>query len=306
MSREPVPGVPARAFHLEPFDDFLAFDRGLAPETREAYQGDVRRLVLDLAARGIDDPAAVDHRLLREHVYRLKDLGLAPASIRRALSAMRTYFGYLVGEGIVREDPTERLEAPRMGRALPEVLSREEAVRLLEAPDPEHPLYWRDRALLEFLYATGVRVSEATTLDRDALDLDEGVCILLGKRGKERIVPVGGAALRAVERYIREVRPRLVTGASPSRVFLTRNGRELSRMDVLNVVRKAARRADIERRVSPHTLRHTFATHLLEGGGDLAAVQELLGHADISTTQIYTHLDREYLQAIHRRCHPRG
>lgn len=306
MKGEPGPEVPARAFHLEPFHDFMAFERGLSSETREAYAGDVRRLALDLVARGVQGPEEVDHRILREHVYRLKDLGLAPTSIRRALSAIRAYFAYLAAEGLVRDDPTERLEAPRMGRTLPEVLGREEVVRLLEAPDPEHPLYWRDRALLEFLYATGVRVSEVTQLDREAVDLDEGLCVILGKGGKERVVPVGDVARRTMERYLREVRPRLATPASPPRVFLTRNGKELSRMDVLNVVRRATGRAGIERRISPHTFRHTFATHLLEGGGDLAAVQELLGHADISTTQIYTHLDREYLQSIHRRCHPRA
>ena len=305
-ARGPTPRVPLGPFQLEPFDDYLAFDRGLAPETRDAYAADIHRLALDLASRGVTEPAQVNHQALRQHVYRLKDLGLAPTSIRRALSAIRTYFAFLVGEGIVTEDPTERLEAPRMGRALPDVLGREEVARLVEAPDPESPLYWRDRALLELLYATGMRVSEVTALERSSLDLEQGLCSVQGKRDRQRLVPVGRAARRCLEAYLRDVRPRLASAPSPPQVFLSRTGRPLSRMDVLNVVRRATDRAGIDRRVSPHTLRHTFATHLLEGGGDLAAVQELLGHADISTTQIYTHLDREYLQDIHRRCHPRA
>jgi integrase/recombinase XerD len=176
----------------------------------------------------------------------------------------------------------------------------------VESPDPDRPLYWRDRAILELLYATGVRVSELVGLTLTALDLDEGICMVFGKGAKERLVPVGRPALRATERYLREVRPALDRGKGEGRIFLNARGGPLSRMAVWNVVKAASERAGIGAPVSPHTLRHTFATHLLEGGADLAAVQELLGHADISTTQIYTHVDRQYLRDVHRRFHPRG
>ncbi len=195
-----------------------------------------------------------------------------------------------------------------MGRRLPDFLTHDETDRLLDAPNPDEPLYWRDRAILELLYATGMRVSELSELPLSSLDLDEGFLTVFGKGAKERLVPVGTPALRAVTRYLREVRPRLDRGGATARgrVFLNRRGTPLSRVAVWGIVKESARRAGIRRKVSPHTLRHTFATHLLEGGADLAAVQELLGHADIATTQIYTHVDREYLRDVHRRYHPRA
>jgi integrase/recombinase XerD len=211
-----------------------------------------------------------------------------------------------VAEGVVEEDPTEQLQSPRVERKLPDVLSVEDVERLLESPDPSGRLYWRDRAILEFLYATGVRVSELTELPLSALDLEEGICLVFGKGSKERLVPIGAPARRALERYLRAVRPELDRGRGGGRVFLNARGFPLSRMAVWTLVRNAARRGGVRKRVSPHTLRHSFATHLLEGGADLAAVQELLGHADITTTQIYTHVDRSYLRDVHRTFHPRG
>jgi integrase/recombinase XerD len=219
---------------------------------------------------------------------------------------MRTYFAFLLEEGVLEADPSERLESPRTGRKLPEVLSVEEVTRLLEAPDPLHWLYWRDRSILELLYATGMRVSELVELRLTNLDLEEGYCTVFGKGSKERIVPIGGPARRAMERYLREVRPELDQGRGSGTVFLSARGNALSRMAVWSVVSRNAGRAGLRNQISPHTLRHSFATHLLEGGADLAAVQELLGHADISTTQIYTHVDREYLREVHRTFHPRG
>jgi integrase/recombinase XerD len=296
----------ALAFRLEQFTDFLAFDRGLSERSVAAYRRDLEALVGFLVERGIAGPGAVTHAELREYVFHLKDKGLAATSIRRAESALRTYWAFLLGEGLATSDPTERLESPRVGRSLPSVLAREEIERVLEAVDPEHPLHWRDRAVLELLYATGMRVSELAELPLNALDLEEGACLVFGKGSKERLVPVGRPAVRALERYLRDVRPGLERGKGKGRVFLNARGGPLSRQAVWTVVRDACRRAGIEKRVSPHTLRHTFATHLLQGGADLAAVQELLGHADIATTQIYTHLDREHLKDVHRRFHPRG
>jgi integrase/recombinase XerD len=294
------------AFRLEPFVDYLSFERGLSDRTLAAYRGDLEKLLDFLEERGRADPSQVTPQDLREFVFQLNDAGLAPSSIRRALSSIRGYFGFLLEEDVLEADPSERLAAPRVGRALPDVLSVEEVQKLLEAPDPAHPLYWRDRGILEVLYAAGVRVSELLGMTVHSIDLEEGVCTVFGKGAKERMVPLGMPARRAVERYLREVRPQLEKGKGEGKLFLNSRGRPLSRMAIWNLVKASAERAGVRKAVSPHTLRHSFATHLLEGGADLAAVQELLGHADISTTQIYTHIDREYLREVHRSFHPRG
>lgn len=296
----------SRAFRLELFTDYLAFDRGLADRTVAAYRRDMDRFVQFLRDAGRTSPGEVTPGDLREYVYALHAEGMAPTSIRRAQSALRTYFAFLLTEGTLQDDPTERMESPRVGRTLPDTLSREEVFRLLESPDSTRPLYWRDRAILEVLYGSGLRVSELTGLGLSDVDAAEGVLLVFGKGSKERLVPLGGAATRALERYLRDVRPGLEKGAGKGRVFLNARGTPLSRTAVWTLVKRAAERAGVRKTVSPHTLRHSFATHLLEGGADLAAVQELLGHADISTTQIYTHVDREYLREVHRTFHPRG
>jgi integrase/recombinase XerD len=295
-----------RAFRVEGFMDFLSFERGLSPRTLSAYRRDLVGFLAFLEESGIAGPSAVAPEHLRAYTFALKDRGLAPTSIRRAQSALRTYFGFLIAEGVLAEDPTERLEAPRTTRRLPDVLDRTDVVRLVEAPDPDSPVFWRDRAILEFLYATGVRVSELVALSLRDLNLEEGFAMVFGKGSKERIVPVGQTARTVLERYLSGCRLELDRGQGKGMVFLNQRGAPLTRMTVWSIVRAAATRAGIHGKVSPHTLRHTFATHLLEGGADLASVQELLGHADISTTQIYTHVDREYLREIHRRFHPRG
>jgi integrase/recombinase XerD len=300
------PGAELSVFGVQPFCDHLALERGLSPRTVDAYRRDVERLVAFLADRGVRRPADAGASELRDFVYALKDRGLQPTSIRRNISAVRTYFGYLLDEGVVVADPTERVELPRSWRHLPGVLSRAEVARILEAPDPADRLCWRDRALLEFAYAAGVRVSELTALKVRDLDLSTGLALVLGKGAKERIVPVGRAAVQALTVYLREIRPRLARSRTEGAVFLNAHGRPLSRMGVWKILRKHVRRAGVSKRVTPHTLRHSFATHLLEGGADLASVQELLGHADIATTQIYTHVDREYLRDVHRRYHPRA
>ncbi len=296
---------PPRAFRFEQFQDYLGFERGLSERTVSSYTRDLTRWVTFLDQRGVGDPAQVTATHLREWVFALRDAGLAASSIRRAQSAVRTYFAFLLSEGVVEVDPTERLESPKVGRRLPDFLTHREVERLLEAPDPSRPLYWRDKAILELLYASGVRVSELVELALSNVDPDEGFITVFGKGSKERLVPVGGPALRAVGRYLREVRPELIREPT-DRIFLNARGRPLSRMAVWSLVKASAQRAGIVKKVSPHTLRHTFATHLLEGGADLAAVQQLLGHADISTTQIYTHVDREYLREVHRKYHPRA
>jgi integrase/recombinase XerD len=296
------------SFHLERFNDYLAFERGLSPRTLDAYGRDTDRFLAFLQARGVGAPAAVTARDLREFTYHLRDQGLAASSIRRALSAIRTYFAFLLAEGLVTADPSEQVESPAIWRRLPDVLSRDETTRLLEAPDPADRLYWRDRALLELAYASGVRVSELTALKARDVDLDERFATVYGKGSRERLVPVGGPAVNAIRVYLRELRPVLERGAGKGSgaLLLNARGGGLTRMGVWKILRKHVIRAGIERRVTPHTLRHTFATHLLEGGADLASVQEMLGHADIATTQIYTHVDRDYLRDVHRRYHPRS
>jgi integrase/recombinase XerD len=297
---------PARQFWLEGFQDFLALEAGHSPNTVDNYLRDLRRLVEFATARGIGSPAELTRPLLREFVFALKDLGLSAATIRRHVSAVRTYFGFLLGEGIVQVDPSDRLESPRLGRTLPDTLSVGEVEALLAAPSIGEPLGWRDRALLELGYGAGLRVSELCGLGLTDLVLSEGLVRVLGKGSKERLVPIGRSVLGAMSVYLHTLRPTLDRGASRQRVFLNNRGQPLSRVGAWGIVKRAARRAGLTKTVTPHTLRHSFATHLLEGGADLRAVQEMLGHADLSTTQIYTHVDREYLRSVHRQYHPRG
>lgn len=315
MARPPVapsatPSSPsdsvARAFQLERFRDYLALEAGNSRHTVASYLRDITRLVQYATSRGVTSPEQLSAAQLREFIYFLKDLGLAPTTIRRQISAVRTYFKFLVGEGIVARDPSERIESPKQWRTLPAVLSVAEIGKLLAAPNTNEPLAMRDVALLEFAYATGVRVSELVALKLQDIMFAEGVARIFGKGAKERLVPVGRRALGAVSSYAREIRPTLDHGNARGFLFLNARGTPLSRVGAWGVIKATARRAGLTKRVSPHTLRHTFATHLLEGGADLRAVQEMLGHADLSTTQRYTHVDRDYLRTVHRSYHPRA
>ena len=301
----PLPPPPP-AFRLEQFADYLTLERGASPNTVAAYRRDLQHLVQFLEAKGAHAPERATTALLRDFVFGLKDLGLAATSIRRHVSATRTYYRFLTGEGHVVRDPTERLASPKKWRALPAVLTVPEVERLLAAPHADHPLAWRDRALLEFAYATGARVSELVGIGVQDILFDEGLARLFGKGSKERLVPVGRRALGAVALYVREIRPKLEKGRGAGRLFLNARGSPLSRVGAWGIIRRCARAAGLAKRVTPHTLRHTFATHLLEGGADLRAVQEMLGHADLSTTQLYTKVDREYLRTVHRTFHPRA
>jgi integrase/recombinase XerD len=295
-----------RDFWLEGFRDFLALESGHSANTVESYLRDLRRLGEFATSRGVRDPARLTRALLRDFVYMLKDLGLSAASIRRGVSAIRTYFGFLLGEGRVADDPSDRLESPRRGRTLPPTLSVAEVEKLLASPQIDEPLAWRDRALLELGYGAGLRVSELCGLGMTDLLLTENLVRIFGKGGKERLVPIGRSVIGAVSVYLHTKRAALDRGKSKGRVLLNARGEPLSRVGAWGIVKRASKRAGITKRVTPHTLRHSFATHLLEGGADLRAVQEMLGHADLSTTQIYTHVDREYLRSIHKQFHPRG
>ena len=296
----------ARDFWLEGFRDYLALESGHSEHTVEAYLRDLQRLAEFAASKGVRDPGQVSRSLLRDFVYLLKDLGLSSATIRREVSAVRTYFGFLVGEGRLAADPSDRLESPRRGRTLPDTLSRSEIEALLASASLDDRLAWRDRALLELGYGAGLRVSELCGLGLTDLLLTENLVRVFGKGGKERLVPLGRSGIGAVSVYLHQLRPELDRGQSKGRVLLNAHGRPLSRVGAWGVVKRATTRAGIAKRVTPHTLRHSFATHLLEGGADLRAVQEMLGHADLSTTQIYTHVDREHLRSVHKQFHPRG
>jgi integrase/recombinase XerD len=295
-----------RSFLLESFADFLALERGASARTQDAYARDVGRFVEFAMLKGAVAPLDVTPAMLRAFVYHLKDLGLSPTSIRRNVSAVRSYFRFLMGDGLVLRDPSERLDTPKRWRTLPEVLSVAEIQKLLAAPTMDDSLYFRDKAMLELAYGAGLRVSEWIGVGAKDLLLDEGLVRVFGKGSKERLVPVGRSAIGALAIYVRELRPRLEKGSGKGVLFLNARGEPLSRMGAWKILRKYVERAGITKRVYPHTLRHSFATHLLEGGADLRAVQEMLGHADISTTQIYTHVDREYLRQVHKRYHPRA
>ena len=296
----------ARAFLLARFTDYVALEQGLSPRTQDAYQRDLQRFAEYAESKAVAAPPDITARVLREYVYHLKDLGLSPASIRRNVSAVRTYFRFLTGDGIVVRDPSERLETPKRWRSLPDVLTVAEVLQLLAAPTLDDALVFRDRALLELAYGAGLRVSEWITLGVRDLLLEDGLVRVFGKGSKERLVPIGRSAIGAAAIYLRELRPKLEKGAGKGVLFLNARGTPLSRMGAWKILRGHVERAGIGKHVSPHTLRHSFATHLLEGGADLRAVQEMLGHVDIATTQIYTHVDREYLRQVHRSYHPRG
>ena len=296
----------ARGFLLARFTDYIALEQGLSPRTIEAYQRDLARFAEYAELKGVAAPADITATVMREYVYHLKDLGLSPASIRRNISALRTYFRFLIGDGLVVKDPSERLETPQRWRSLPEVLTIDEVQRLLASPTLDDTLVFRDRALLELAYGAGLRVSEWITLGVRDLMLEEGLVRVFGKGSKERLVPIGRSAIAAVAVYLRELRPKLEHGEGKGVLFLNARGRPLTRMGAWKILRGHVDRAAITKHVSPHTLRHSFATHLLEGGADLRAVQEMLGHSDIATTQIYTHVDREYLRQVHRSYHPRA
>lgn len=292
--------------HADAWLDAMALEQGSSPRTIEAYGRDLHRLHEYLTLRGNTDPAAIDARVLRGFIHHLVDLGLAPASISRMVSAVRGFFRFLVGESYITNDPSEQLETPRKWRTLPDVLSPEEIDRLIGAVSLDERLAFRDRALLEVAYGAGLRVSEWLSLGIGDVYLDDRIVRVVGKGNKERLVPIGRRALAAVAVYTRELRPSLVHGAPHATLFVNARGQPMSRMGAWKLLRKYVDAAGITTHVTPHTLRHSFATHLLEGGADLRAVQDMLGHADIATTQLYTHVDRSYLQQIHRQFHPRA
>jgi integrase/recombinase XerD len=301
------PASPSR--HLtELMLDFLAYlelERGLSRNTLEAYRNDLQQYGSFLERRGVD-PLEASTGDLRAFATEIQGGTAAPATVQRKIACLRSFHRYLRREQILERDPTAELRAPRSRARLPKVLSRDEVGELLRQPRGSSPGALRDRALLETMYACGLRASEAITLELSQLDLEAGIVRPHGKGSKERIVPVGSVALRSLREYLERGRPKLVGLRDEPHVFVNARGGALSRQGLYKIVQRYARAAGLEQRMSPHTLRHTFATHLLAGGCDLRSLQEMLGHADIGTTQIYTHLSTERLRDVYFDAHPRA
>lgn len=291
---------------VDQFLEFLAVERGLSPNTRAAYATDLRDFVRFLAAAGVRSAADITRKHIVDHLMEGREAGLKSATLARRLAAVRSWFRYLCDEGLLARDVAETMDAPRLWRLLPDALTTREVERLLAAPNLDRPPGVRDRAMLELLYASGLRVSELAGLALDRLRLDERLLRCLGKGRKERIVPFGASAAGWLMRYLAEERPRFSRRSACDRLFLSVRGGPLDRRSIWRLVRRYARRAGLSRDVHPHTLRHTFATHLLANNAPLRVIQELLGHADIATTQIYTHVDASRLKAVHEKFHPRA
>jgi integrase/recombinase XerD len=292
---------------IQAFGHYIQAERGLAANTLLAYGRDLDRFSGWFAGGGLDDYLRPSLRELSRYLEFLRAEGLAPPSIARHLVALKVFYRFLRLEERTTAGTVDLLSSPALWERVPQVLSPERVTQLLEAPLPADRFFLRDRALLEMLYATGSRASEVVGLRLEDLYLDGGFCKCLGKGSKQRIVPLGRQALNALRTYLEKQRPALMrTAPDAPWVFVSRGGKALGREMLWGIVKKYAARAGLPRKVSPHTLRHSFATHLLAGGADLRTVQELLGHASIQTTQMYTHVDRERLRAVHRRFHPRG
>ena len=289
----------------EEYLGYLLVERGSSQNTIEAYGHDLNRYIDYLAGSGVTDPDEVERPLVEDYVRALCDLGLAASSVERGVSAVKGFHRFMYNEGIASSCPTAGLPLPAKPSRLPDVISREQAAKLLDQPFPNSPAGLRDHAVLEVLYGCGLRVSELVGLDEHNVLLDQEVLRVFGKGSKERVVPILGAAARALAAYMEEGRGELVGRRPTSAVFLNVRGDRISRQSIHTIVERYGRVAGIDG-MHPHTLRHSFATHLLEGGADLRIVQELLGHASISTTQLYTHLDRSHIRKIYLDAHPRA
>ncbi len=291
---------------VEEYLHFLAVERGSSLNTLEAYSRDIRQFLEFAEASGVASSLAVNPEHVTAFLGELRGQGLSSASVNRKLAAIRGFYKYLLREARVEENPLARVETARTWMRLPGTLSRDEMETLLAQPPEATPAGVRDRAMLELLYATGIRVSELATLTLNRVNRQMGFLVTVGKGRKERIVPVGQSALGWLGRYIEQARPAFLKKKTSTALFLNRSGERFTRQGLWKLIKKYAKMAGLERKVHPHTFRHSFATHLLEGGADLRSVQVMLGHTDISTTQIYTHVTRERLKEIHRKYHPRG
>ena len=291
--------------YIDQFLDYLSLERGLSKNTLTAYTRDLNKFTTYLKKGHIRSFNDVKRSDITDFMLFQKDRGLSASSIARGLAAMKVFFRFLAREGFLKTDIASVIETPKLWKHLPEALSLDEIDRLLNTPNLRDWIGIRDKACLELMYATGLRVSEVINLNIKDVNLDLGVIRCLGKGSKERIVPLGKVAKTAIKRYIDKVRIKLIKSSTETGLFITRLGRKMSRQMLWKIIKGYARKARIDKDIKPHTLRHSFATHLLERGADLRVVQEMLGHSNISTTQIYTHINKERLKSIHKRFHPR-
>ncbi|MCH8496492.1 MAG: site-specific tyrosine recombinase XerD [Balneolales bacterium] len=295
---------------LDDYLHFVSLEKGLQPNTVSAYKHDIARY-LDFLwnARSIRDMAAVDIHHLEDYLQELSAMGLAPGSMARNISSIKNFHQFLLMEEITASNPAEVIDIPKRMRKLPDILSPQEIDSMIGVfSDPQHLAHQRNKAILELLYGAGLRVSEAISLTLGQLYFEIGFIRVIGKGNKERLIPVGKPAIDAVEYYVNVVRPQFIKDRerTKSAVFLNQRGGPLSRMGVWNIVQEAANASNVTKKVYPHIFRHSFATHLLEGGADLRSVQEMLGHLSITTTEIYTHVDRSFLHQVHKQYHPRA
>ncbi len=299
--------MPIAENYLQDFLNYLRVERNLAKNTQQAYLDDLADFWNFLKTLGIAKPGKIDHHTLTAYARDLKQRKMAETSVARHFSSLRSYYKFLVMEGYLDEDPTQFLDSPKLPSSLPKILNVEDIELLLDAIEIETPLGLRDRAMFELMYAGGMRVSEVCSLSIEQLLLDEDLILVRGKGNKERIVPLGGEAKKWLLEYLEHGRPSLRKGYyNDGILFLNNRGKPLQRKGIWYILKQLAKKAGLKKPVSPHTFRHSFATHLLEGGADLRIVQEMLGHVDISTTQIYTHLDSSYLKEVHSSFHPRA
>ena len=292
---------------LDDFLHYLRLARGLSKNTLESYRLDLKKYFQFLIGKGITDLKTVKPENISEFIHNLyqKKQKLKSNSIARNLSAIRTFHKYLLNEEYCDSNPAELVDSPKLGRKLPGALTVDEMKKLLNLPNPKDYLGWRDKAILEFLYATGVRISEMINFTTKNFVPQIGWVRIIGKGDKERLVPIGKKGIKAVKEYLKRSRTYLAKPDSEDIMFLNRWGKKLTRMGAWKIIKNYIDQAGIKKKVTPHTIRHSFATHLLEGGADLRAVQEMLGHADISTTQVYTHIDKNFVKQEHLSYHPR-
>ena len=291
--------------YLDAYLDYLKVEKGLSVNSVNSYRQDLFKYLSFLETRGITNPNRIERRDINDFLFSLRGK-LSVTSIARVLSSVKSFHRFLMREKIVLHDPSNLIDSPKLGKKIPDVLSFEEVTRLLKAPNYHRAGGIRDKAILELMYATGLRVSEVANLKVSDLNLEIGFLRCKGKASKERIVPLGRMAVKFLKRYLEEARPKLLGRNVSSNVFLAQGGRGLSRQSVWKMIKRMVKKAGIRKKVSPHTLRHSFATHLLERGASLRSVQELLGHTSITTTQIYTHINKAHLKEIHSLYHPRA
>jgi integrase/recombinase XerD len=291
---------------VDRYINYLLVEKGLAAKTIESYSLDLSEFLNFLRQVGIDEMASVDTAVLLKHLIFLRDSGLGPRSRARHLVTLRGFFRFLVHERLLTQDPVRLIDMPKSGLRLPDVLSVNDVEKLLNAPDPGKPREARDAAMIELLYAAGLRVSELINLKLHDVNLEAGFVRVFGKGSKERVVPIGLYAKEKINAYLEKFRPLLLKEHISPYLFVGQAGKPMTRQGFWKLLKRYVQRADIRKNVTPHSLRHSFASHLLEGGADLRAVQVMLGHVDISTTQIYTHVARERLKSVHKQFHPRG